>query len=103
MKSDIDNFLSSLSIDEAKAHALAHEFCRSFQHLSTDSLDQFLPTPISESILRPTAGREKGRYLAIDMYATSQFKIIFRMIFTNTLQWWYQFESRLRRVTGKRN
>lgn len=71
MKSDIDNFLSSLSIDEAKAHALAHEFCRSFQHLSTDSLDQFLPTPISESILRPTAGREKGRYLAIDIGGTN--------------------------------
>ncbi|KAI1462035.1 MFS general substrate transporter [Annulohypoxylon moriforme] len=60
MKGDIDDFLKPLSIDEAKAHALAHELCRSFQDLSADSLNQFLPTPISESILRPTAGREKG-------------------------------------------
>ncbi|KAI2468947.1 MFS general substrate transporter [Annulohypoxylon bovei var. microspora] len=60
MKCDVEDFLKPLSIDEAKAHALAHELCRSFQHLSADSLNQFLPTPISESILRPTAGREKG-------------------------------------------
>ncbi|KAI0890372.1 hexokinase-7 [Annulohypoxylon maeteangense] len=71
MKSDIDHFLTPLSIDEEKAHALAHELCRSFHHLSADSLNQFLPTPISESILRPTAGREKGRYLAIDIGGTN--------------------------------
>ncbi|KAI0175736.1 MFS general substrate transporter [Hypoxylon sp. FL1284] len=59
--SDIEDFLKPLHIDEAKAHALAHEFYLAFQHLSANSLDQFLPTPISESILRPTEGREKGR------------------------------------------
>ncbi|OTB07504.1 hypothetical protein M426DRAFT_71627 [Hypoxylon sp. CI-4A] len=48
MKSDIQDFLKPLAIDEAKAHALSHEFCRTFQQLSADSLDQFLPTPISE-------------------------------------------------------
>ncbi|KAI1394192.1 MFS general substrate transporter [Hypoxylon trugodes] len=61
IKFDIEDFLRPLSIDNAKAHALSHELCRAFQHLSAHSLDQFLPTPISESILRPTAGREKGR------------------------------------------
>ncbi|KAI1101085.1 MFS general substrate transporter [Jackrogersella minutella] len=60
MKYDIEDFLRPLAIDEAKAHALSHKLYRSFQHLSANSLDQFLPTPISESILRPTAGREKG-------------------------------------------
>lgn len=71
MDYDIEDFLKPLHIDEAKAHALAHEFYRNFQHLSANSLDQFLPTPISESILRPTGGREKGRYLAIDIGGTN--------------------------------
>ncbi|KAI8965851.1 MFS general substrate transporter [Daldinia sp. FL1419] len=61
MKADIQDFLGPLSIDEAKAHALSLEFYKTFQHLSANSLNQFLSTPISESVLRPTAGREKGR------------------------------------------
>ncbi|KAI1660005.1 MFS general substrate transporter [Daldinia decipiens] len=61
MKSGVQDFLGPLSVDEAKAHALSLEFYRTFQHLSANSLNQFLPTPISESVLRPTAGREKGR------------------------------------------
>ncbi|KAL7628817.1 hypothetical protein AAE478_000332 [Parahypoxylon ruwenzoriense] len=61
MKPDIDNFLGPLYIDEAKAHALSRELYRTFQHLSASSLDQFLPTPISESILRPPGGSERGR------------------------------------------
>ncbi|KAI1477623.1 hexokinase-7 [Daldinia eschscholtzii] len=71
MKSNVQDFLKPLSIDEAKAHALSHEFYRTFQDLSANSLNQFLPTPISESVLRPTAGREKGRYLAIDIGGTN--------------------------------
>ncbi|KAI1774096.1 hexokinase-7 [Hypoxylon cercidicola] len=71
MDGDIEDFLKPLHIDQAKAHALAHEFHRTFQHLSANSLNQFLPTPISESILRPTEGREKGRYLAIDIGGTN--------------------------------
>ncbi|KAI1648058.1 MFS general substrate transporter [Daldinia loculata] len=61
MKSGVQDFLGPLSVDEAKAHALSLEFYRTFQDLSANSLNQFLPTPISESVLRPTAGREKGR------------------------------------------
>ncbi|KAI0852632.1 hexokinase-7 [Daldinia vernicosa] len=71
MKSSVQDFLEPLSVDEAKAHALSLEFYRTFQNLSANSLNQFLPTPISESILRPTAGREKGRYLAIDIGGTN--------------------------------
>ncbi|KAI1376226.1 MFS general substrate transporter [Hypoxylon crocopeplum] len=48
MKCLIDDFLKPLSLDEAKAHALSHEMCRTFQHLSAKSLNQFLPTPISD-------------------------------------------------------
>ncbi|KAF3055638.1 Hexokinase-1 [Daldinia childiae] len=71
MKSSVQDFLGPLSVDEAKAHALSLEFYRTFQDLSANSLNQFLPTPISESVLRPTAGREKGRYLAIDIGGTN--------------------------------
>lgn len=68
MKSGIEVLLEALHIDVAKAHALSHEMCQAFQHLSTDSLDQFLPTPISESILRPTEGSEKGRYVCLQSH-----------------------------------
>lgn len=71
MKSDIEEFIKPLAIDDTTVHALSHELYRTFQHLSANSLNQFLPTPISESILRPTAGREKGRYLAIDIGGTN--------------------------------
>jgi hypothetical protein len=62
---DIDEFLRPLRIDVVTAHQLAHEFRQTFKQLAAESLHQFLPTPISESILRPTAGSEKGRYVTI--------------------------------------
>ncbi|CAJ2502066.1 Uu.00g049190.m01.CDS01 [Anthostomella pinea] len=71
MKSDIEVFLEPLLIDVGKAHALSHELHQTFEQLSAGSLEQFLPTPISESILRPAAGRERGRHLAIDIGGTN--------------------------------
>ncbi|KAI0878905.1 major facilitator superfamily domain-containing protein [Hypoxylon argillaceum] len=59
--SELERFLEPLQIDVTKAHVLAHELYQAFQHLAAESLTQFLPTPISESILRPTGGRERGR------------------------------------------
>ncbi|KAI1737351.1 major facilitator superfamily domain-containing protein [Xylaria scruposa] len=59
--SELENFLKPIHIDVTKAHVLAHELHQTFRHLAAESLTQFLPTPISESILRPTGGREKGR------------------------------------------
>ncbi|KAH9897311.1 hexokinase-7 [Xylariomycetidae sp. FL2044] len=70
-KPAIEDFLKPLSIDVATAHALARDLHQVFLKLSAESATQFLPTPISESILRPTAGREKGRYLAIDIGGTN--------------------------------
>lgn len=63
MTSELEHFLSPIHIDVTKAHVLSHELYRTFQHLAAESLTQFLPTPISESILRPTGGRERGRYV----------------------------------------
>ncbi|KAI8632117.1 MFS general substrate transporter [Xylariaceae sp. FL1651] len=57
----LEDFLRPLHIDVTKAHALAHELHQTFQQLAAESLTQFLPTPISESILRPSMGRKKGR------------------------------------------
>ncbi|KAJ2971263.1 hypothetical protein NUW58_g9466 [Xylaria curta] len=71
MPPELEHFLAPLSIDVTRAHVLAHELYRTYQELAANSLTQFLPTPISESILRPTGGREKGRYLAIDIGGTN--------------------------------
>ncbi|GAW14596.1 hypothetical protein ANO14919_039990 [Xylariales sp. No.14919] len=59
---ELEHFLKPIHIDVTKAHVLAHELHQTFRQLAAESLTQFLPTPISESILHPTGGREKGRY-----------------------------------------
>jgi hypothetical protein len=58
--SDIEHFLEPLYIDIPKIHSLARAFATTFERLAARSLDQFLPTPISDSVLRPE-GDEKGR------------------------------------------
>ncbi len=60
MTHSLDDFLQPLAIDTQKVLALSRELTSTFRSLSADSLDQFLPTPISESILRP-AGHDHGR------------------------------------------
>lgn len=60
---ELQDFLKPISIDVTKAHVLAHELHQTYRYLAAESLTQFLPTPISESILRPTGGRERGRYV----------------------------------------
>ncbi|KAE9371175.1 putative hexokinase family protein XprF [Stipitochalara longipes BDJ] len=66
----LDDFLRPLHVDIPKVHSLARSFCRTFTRLAAESHDQFLSTPISDSILRPS-GEEKGRYLAIDIGGTN--------------------------------
>jgi len=58
--SDIESFLQPLYVDILKIHSLARAFAITYEKLAAESLDQFLPTPISDSILRPD-GDEKGR------------------------------------------
>ncbi|KAI9171235.1 Hexokinase-1 [Paramyrothecium foliicola] len=62
-----DDFLRPLRIDLETIDDLSHRFLTSFTHLSAESDVQFLPTPISESILRPVGERGHGRNLAIDI------------------------------------
>ncbi|KAG5926312.1 hypothetical protein E4U42_003431 [Claviceps africana] len=56
----LNDFLQPMSIDVEKCHVLSHALMQNFMHLAADSLDQFLPTPISESILRPVADYGRG-------------------------------------------
>jgi hypothetical protein len=63
----IDGFLKPLEVGSSCVSELAAELASTFRELSSRSSDQFLPTPISESILRPAADQEQGRHLAIDM------------------------------------
>jgi hypothetical protein len=58
--SDLDGFLQPLAIDDETVLELSRELASTFRKLSAESLDQFLPTPISESVLRP-AHRGQGR------------------------------------------
>ncbi|KAI0200174.1 MFS general substrate transporter [Astrocystis sublimbata] len=56
MSTNLECFLKPLHIDVAKAHLLAHELHRAYQHLAAESLTQFLPTPISEGGTNLRAG-----------------------------------------------
>ncbi|KAH7355049.1 hexokinase family protein-like protein [Rhexocercosporidium sp. MPI-PUGE-AT-0058] len=64
------SFLAPLSISTSKIHSLARSLCSTFTSLAANSQEQFLPTPISDSVLRPE-GDESGRYLAIDIGGTN--------------------------------
>ncbi|KAK2627723.1 hypothetical protein QTJ16_002369 [Diplocarpon rosae] len=66
----LDSFLRPLHIDIPKIHSLARSLCDTFTSLAAESEEQFLPTPISESLLRPEQ-QQKGRYLAIDIGGTN--------------------------------
>lgn len=70
---DMADFLRPLHMDAEVAVALSKEFHRTFQQLAAESMDQFLPTPIAESILRPKAGQEKGRYVPETRLSTTHF------------------------------
>ncbi|KYK59461.1 hexokinase XprF [Drechmeria coniospora] len=63
----LDEILRPLMVDVDKCLALSRSFVENFSQLAAQSTDQFLPTPISETILRPVAGHGHGRYLAIDI------------------------------------
>lgn len=58
---NIDEFLRPLRIDTLTAYRLARELCTTFKRLAAESNDQFLPTPVTETILRLPAGDERGR------------------------------------------
>ncbi|KAL2136736.1 hypothetical protein VTI74DRAFT_1777 [Chaetomium olivicolor] len=66
----LDEFLQPLAIDIQTVLELSRDLAKTFRELSAESPDQFLPTPISESILRPVR-HGHGRFLAIDIGGTN--------------------------------
>ncbi len=60
---DLGEFLKPLFIDERAALQLSRDLTANFRHLSAESRNQFLRTPISESMLRPVDGLDRGRYV----------------------------------------
>ncbi|CAN8103067.1 unnamed protein product [Discula destructiva] len=67
----VQEFLAPLQIDDTTMLELSREMATTFTQLSANSDDQFLPTPISESLLRHVHGADQGRYLAIDIGGTN--------------------------------
>ncbi|ROW09518.1 hypothetical protein VMCG_02286 [Cytospora schulzeri] len=63
----IEEFLRPLHIDDNTVLKLSRDFATTFTELSAKSENQFLPTPISESLLRHVNGADRGRYFAIDI------------------------------------
>lgn len=55
-----EEFLRPLNTDVTKIHRLAKSLSHTYIRLAAESQEQFLPTPISDSILRPI-GDHKGR------------------------------------------
>ncbi|KAK0750945.1 hypothetical protein B0T18DRAFT_401407 [Schizothecium vesticola] len=60
-ESPLEALLRPLDVDLTRIVELTNDFTETFTHLAAHSLDQFLATPISESILRPAPGRDYGR------------------------------------------
>ena len=57
----IEEFLSPLHMDINKVHTLSQHFLTTFEALAARSKNQFLSTPIFESLLRPNGERRQGR------------------------------------------
>jgi hypothetical protein len=57
----LDDFLQPLRITDEAVLVLSRELYIKFSELSTKSDNQFLPTPISESLLRRVDGADRGR------------------------------------------
>ncbi|KAL7899449.1 actin-like ATPase domain-containing protein [Trichoderma sp. SZMC 28014] len=68
---DIHRFLEPLSIDVDRSYELSRRFLANFRDLAANSRDQWLPTPISESILRHLSDQGTGQHLAIDIGGTN--------------------------------
>lgn len=57
----IDKFLEPLDVDLCKLSSLSESFMQNFDTLAAESKEQFLGTPVSESILRSVSQHGHGR------------------------------------------
>lgn len=66
LSDSLEQFLNPLQIDIRKCHALAKSLCTVYTKLAKESEEQFLPTPISDTVLRPEKDGE-GRCVFLFM------------------------------------
>lgn len=59
----LEDFLEPLHITDDNVYKLSLSLCDTFSMLSTKSDNQFLPTPISESLLRRVDSADHGRWV----------------------------------------
>ncbi|KAF7561776.1 hypothetical protein G7046_g2374 [Stylonectria norvegica] len=71
MAMSVEDFLQPLRVDLDTLVALSERFLPTFRQLAAESQEQFLPTPISGSVLRPVGERSHGCHLAIDIGGTN--------------------------------
>ncbi|KAH8809101.1 hexokinase family protein-like protein [Xylogone sp. PMI_703] len=92
----LEDFLQPLAVDVPKLCDLSRRLCETYNTLAATSQAQFLPTPISDSILRPSRD-SKGRYLAIDIGGTN-LRVGFIELLGDSIQSSGEPESRVRRL-----
>ncbi|KAL2760345.1 hypothetical protein ACRALDRAFT_2024349 [Sodiomyces alcalophilus JCM 7366] len=66
----LEDFLAPMRINFNTIHDLSSAFYSTFVDLAANNLEQFLPTPISESILRPVSQTGQGSPLANGVAST---------------------------------
>lgn len=57
----LETFLEWIRVDNDRVYKLSQEFSSTFTRLAAESMDQFLPTPITESILLPFSKTKKNQ------------------------------------------
>ncbi|CAK7213333.1 hypothetical protein SEUCBS140593_001803 [Sporothrix eucalyptigena] len=57
----LEAFLEWIRVDDERVYKLSREFSSNFTRLAAESMDQFLPTPITESILLPFSKKDKNQ------------------------------------------
>ena len=57
----LEAFLERIRVDDERVYKLSREFSSTFTRLAAESMDQFLPTPITESILLPFSKKKKNQ------------------------------------------
>ncbi|CAK7241072.1 MAG: hypothetical protein STHCBS139747_002529 [Sporothrix thermara] len=55
----LEAFLETIRVDDERVYKLSNEFSSTFTRLAAESMDQFLPTPITELILLPFSNNKK--------------------------------------------
>lgn len=60
----LEQFLKCMQFEDERVYMLSREFSSKFTFLAAESMDQFLPTPVTESIILSLSKHEtQGRFV----------------------------------------